>query len=50
MSVCGFFFGGGAAYQFRSDVTVLLEVCKDKVVPVQAIKTVGNAGNISTHF
>ena len=27
------------AYHFRSNVTVLLAVSKDKVVPVQAIKT-----------
>lgn len=40
----------GTAYQFRSDVTVLLAVSKNKGVPVQAIKTWGSAENISTHF
>jgi len=42
--ICVFF---GTAYQFRSDVTVLLAVRKDKFVPVRAIKTWGSAGNYS---
>lgn len=47
LSVCVFFL---TTYQFRNDVTVLLAVRKDNVVPVQAIKKWGSAGNISTHF
>ena len=50
LSVCLRFLFLWTAYQSRSDVTVLLAVSKDKVAPVQSIRTLGSAGNISTHF